>query len=255
MHRFLALLFVPLLLSACGGGADGPDAIDDPNALVEAMHARYADDWYETLTFEQETVQYRPDGSSDTSTWYEALALPGRLRIDVNDIADGNGMIFTADSQYVYRDGALIGARPQVHPLMLLGFDVYKQDPAATLAKLDTLGFDLTVLSDTTWQDRPTYIVGARAGDTRTPQFWVDQERLLFTRMLLPVGPTGANIQDIRFNAYEPLGGGWIAPEVDIWVDSTRFMTERYRNVRPDVPVSDNLFAPDAFRTDARYWE
>jgi len=48
--------------------------------LVSAMHKKYDGKWYKTLTFSQKTINYKPDGSSETSQWYEALTAPGRLR-------------------------------------------------------------------------------------------------------------------------------------------------------------------------------
>ena len=51
--------------------------------LLRAMHDRYKDSWYQTVTFTQKSTTYKPDGTSSAETWYEAAMVPGRLRIDI----------------------------------------------------------------------------------------------------------------------------------------------------------------------------
>jgi len=239
------LLLIPLLLLTACASPDVAETIETPDDLIAAMQARYAGNWYETLTFEQETIQYRADGSADTATWHEALQVPGRLRIDIGDRAEGNGLIFRNDSLFSFQNGLQVNAQPTIHPLLLLGFDVYFLSPEAVQAGLDSLGFDRSVMHQTIWQDRPVYVVGAAEGDLSAPQFWVDQKHLYFVRLLQPVGPGGVQTQDVRFNSYERQGGGWVAPEVLFYVDSTLVMVERYKDVQTGVRLDEALFDPD----------
>ena len=76
-----------------------------------------------------------PDGTTSVETWYEAMSLPGSLRIDIDPLEKGNGVLFTGGKVHSFRDGKLAGGRPLVHPLMVLGFDVYGQ-PVATTPKV-----------------------------------------------------------------------------------------------------------------------
>src|SRR5207245_10368947 len=55
-------------------------APQDGRALLERMRAAYLGKWFKTVTFVQQTTQTRK-GVTDTSTWYEALKSPARLRI------------------------------------------------------------------------------------------------------------------------------------------------------------------------------
>jgi hypothetical protein len=90
---------------------------------------------------------------------------------------------------------------------MILGFDMYRLPQADVLEKLKGLKFDLTIFREDTWQGRPVYVVGAKAGDLHSPQFWIDQKNLYFVRMLRPVGRDGAQTQETQFNKYRKLGG------------------------------------------------
>ena len=257
MQRYVVGLL--LVLFACGREAEpASDAmrgnvVESPKALVEAMHAQYDDGWYETLAYAQETIQRRPDGSSDTSIWYEAYQAPGRLRIDFAPLTAGHGLLFTNDSQYVVRGGEVTDARPRIHPLLVLGYDVYRVPPEVTLRRLDTLGFDLTRMHEATWEGRPQYVVGAAEGDERAPQFWVDQERLTVTRMLRPIGPDRRILQETRFHNYERVDGGWIAPEVVFLIDGEEALLKRYSDVRAGMTFHEDLFDPARWEA-APHW-
>ena len=61
------------------------------------MRSKYLGKWFKTVTFSQQTIQTRPTAVVDTSTWYEALKTPDRLRIDFGDPKNGNGVLYTAD--------------------------------------------------------------------------------------------------------------------------------------------------------------
>lgn len=59
--------------------------------LIEAMQKKYAKSWYRTATFVQKTTNIDKDGNRKVETWYEAMFLPGSLRIDFTPTKDGNG--------------------------------------------------------------------------------------------------------------------------------------------------------------------
>jgi hypothetical protein len=221
--------------------------ITTPRDLLEAMRARYEGKWYRTLTFVQDNSEYHPDGTVTRSVWREWLQAPGRLRIEFQPDS-GSGMLFAADSQFVLTKDSITMSRPFIHPLLVLGFDVYAQPVARTLAALTRRRFDLSVLSEATWEGRPVWVVGAKAGDLHTRQFWVDKERLVFVRMLGPGGQDTTRTSDTRFNKYAPLAGGWISPEVEFLVDGQRLFLEEYSGIQANVTMHDALW-------DARQWK
>lgn len=252
-RRTLAVVAL-LTAAACasGGRAEPEPTIDTGQALLQRMHAQYAGKWYRTLTFVQRTVETPPQGAERRGTWYEAMALPGRLRID-RDLAQGTGTLFARDSQYVFLQNQLRRAVPGYNVLQVLGFDVYGQPPARTAAVLRELGFRLDSLRSDTWQGRPVWVVGAPADDARRPQFWIDKERLVFVRLIQPWPGDTTRPFEVRFNDYRPLGDGWIAPHVEAFVDGRRVLLETYENVRADPPLDTALFDPKQWST-ARHW-
>jgi hypothetical protein len=228
--------------------APAPAAIRNGEDLLAAMHDRYPD-WYRTLTFVQKTTIPRPSGGELVQTWYEALSLPGRLRIDT-DLTQHSGSLYARDSIFSVANGKLVSAQPGLNALLVLGFDVYTQPAARSAAQLASLGYDLSRVHQTTWQGKPVYVVGADAGDTTTKQFWVDRTNLLFVRSL---ARTPRGMTDVRFERYQRLGKGWIAMEVVQLTNGRPTLREEYSRVQIDMPLDDALF--DARRwSDAPHW-
>jgi hypothetical protein len=236
----------PLVLGIALGLTPSLRAVEPPRngaELVRQMRDRYDGKWYRTLTFVQKTAL--PNGSVET--WYEALTAPGFLRIDVAPLDSMNTMIFRNDSIYDFRGGKLLRSKEMIHPLMVLGFDVYVQNPDVTIRKLKALNFDLTKLHEITWQGRPTYVVGAEAGDSTSPQFWIDKERLYFVRSLEPSQKNPALMLDTRFEKYRPIGKAWLEMEVVFLAGGEMKMREEYAEPRVGVKLDPALY-------DTRQW-
>ena len=180
--------------------------------------------------------------------------MPGKLRIDFDPISGKDGILFANDQLYVFKSGKLDKSQPLVHPLLLLGFDIYFLPAAKSVAKLEGLKIDLSLLREDTWQGRPAYVVGAKKGDLHSAQFWIDKRRLYFVRMLRPTGKEDASTEEIQFNKYRRLGGGWIAPEVIFMTDGRTTTTERYSEIRADMKLEDDLFDSQKWAT-AKHWK
>lgn len=229
-------LLLALLMAALSPPRSGEE-------LVRQMHDRYAGKWYRSLTFVQTTTF--ADGHLET--WYEAAAIPGRLRIDIAPVSEKNTILFSGDSVYQWRRGTRQGGGPFVHPLMVLGFDVYAQPVERTTAQLRQLGYDLATIRADTWQGRPVWVVGADSGDLRRRQFWVDQERLVFVRSLEPARRDTTVVMEIQFNKYQRLGQGWVAPEVLQLRNGALVIKEEYADLRVDVALPQALWDATAF--------
>jgi hypothetical protein len=241
---FAMTLFTAAACASAANRSQPERPITDAESLVRAMRDRYEGRWYKTLVFSQKTTFSPPGRPAREETWLEYGAMPGRLRIEMGPREQGRGAIFANDSSYSINNGQVAARRAQRNDLMTLAFDVYAQAPQVTLQQLREAGFSLSPVRTDTWQGRPVYVVGGAEGDLRTKQFWIDAERLVFVRLLEPVPNQPAQVQDVRFSKYQPLGGGWIAPEVEIVVDGQRVFHEVYSDIRHDVPLDPSLFDP-----------
>ena len=215
--------------------------------LLRQMHDRYAGHWYRTLTFVQQNTATHPDGSTEHSIWKEYATIPGRLRIDFQPGDSGNGALFANDSQFTFAHDSLRAAVAFVHPLMVLGFDVYAQPVERTIAQLEGLKIDLSVVHEESWHGRQVLVVGARAGDLRARQFWIDKGRLVFVRMLQP-GRDTTKTSDIRFEDYRQVGPAWVSARVEFLTDGQQRWLEEYTEIKTDVALPDGLFDPRRWR-------
>lgn len=227
--------------------------IRDGGALLRAMHDRYQNNWYETLTFTQKSTTHNADGTDKSEIWREALLLPGKLRIDIGPLADGNGVL-VADGTYTsFKGGKIAATRPFVHMLLVLGFDVYRQTPQVTLDQVKGQGFDLSKLREDTWEGEPAYVVGAGKGDLKSKQFWIEKKRLLFLRLIQPDRSDPSKTSESRFADYRQLPVGMVAARVEFFVEDKRVFSEEYSEIVANPKLDPAVFDPEQFTS--QHWE
>jgi hypothetical protein len=245
MNRFTA----PLLTGVAALLVSVPAVAQRPangNDVLGLMRNKYKD-WYQTLEFRQTTTLFRGD-SSRQETWYETLQyLPGsgaHLRIDSGNPKEGNGTVSTWDSTWSMRAGHLASASANGNPFLGLIENVYLQPPATTAHQLEPLQFDMSRVTDGSWESRPVWIVGAAStADSMLPQFWVDKERLVVVRMLISTGPNRPPL-DIQLSNYVETGGGWLATKVSMFSNKKPRQLEEYFDWKTRMPVDRKLFDP-----------
>lgn len=245
----LVLLAASLLVPAPTRAQELPDG----QAVLRAMHDRYQNNWYDTVTFSQVSTTHNPDGTSKSEIWREALMVPGELRIDIGPLTDGNGYVFAHDTLTAFHGGKIAETRPFVHMLLVLGFDVYRQPAEKTIATVREKGFDLAAIHDDTWQGQPVYVIGAAKGDLTSRQFWIEKNRLLFVRLIQPDEHDKTKTADSRFADYRRLSVGWIAARVDFFLDGKNTFSESYSNIRVNPKLDPAVFDPKQF--NSRHWE
>lgn len=250
------LLIAALLTVGC---ASAPARVAEPsprdgNAVLALMHDRYAGRWFNSLTFVQRTTQRRPDGTEQVSTWYEAM-LGTRLRIDMGDLAQGNGALYTPDSLYVVRGGTVTRTIGEGNPFLPLIAGVFLQPVDVTIRQLAPYHIDLSRLRQQDWEGRPTWVIGAASpADTTSPQVWIERDRLIVTRFIMPLFPTPTHrSQDIRLEQNVAVGGGWLATRVRMLDAGVPLQTEEYSDWHADVTLPATFFRAEHWR-DGPHW-
>jgi hypothetical protein len=240
-----------VVLAAAGLGAQSAPSGRD---VLDRMRAAYAGKWFRTLTFVQKTTIVRADGTRTEQTWFESLRSPGTLRIDVAPLADGNGSLNLPDKVIVVRGGQVAQTRPAGNPFLPFVAGIYTQPLEDTIAQLGPQGYDLTKTHVTDVLGRRIIVVGtATRGDLSVPQFWVDAERLIATRVLLRSATVGSSLLDVALEGYAPSGQSWVATHVTMSVDGAVRQVEEYSDVKTDVDLPDDLFDPAKWMT-APHW-
>ena len=238
-----AVAVMALALACVASASVGAVAeIKDGEGLLRAMQGRYAQDWYETLSFQQDAITHNADGTNKTEIWYEAAMLPGKLRIDIGAADSPNGMLVADGKLNIFKNGEVTVSQPFVHMLLVLGFDVYKQPAETTIAQVQGQGFDLSKMHEETWEGEPAYVVGAEKGDLKTKQFWIEKKRLLFVRLIQPDRQDAAKTSDTRFMDYRKLSVGWVAARVEFYVDGKNEFSEIYSNIQANPKLDEKKF-------------
>jgi hypothetical protein len=251
-------------VAACGGQtqASGPAgstpapsqsiSVHDGESLIRAMHARYLDRWFKTITYTQTTTLLGQSGQNNDQLWYVAMSLPGKQRIDYINPDLGNGMLVRSDSTYFFSSGHPVRENLGWNDLLLLTQDVYLQPPEVTISILRNLGYQMSRLRTSSFDGRSAYIVGANsASDSASKQFWVERDRMLLVRVREKRGDN--MFSDIRIGDFMEAGNGWIAKQTYQLQNSFPRIHQQLANVKVDVPLDPDLFEPKVFST-VKHW-
>lgn len=235
-------LALTVAAAACSSGRPATLSPASGRDVLERMHRMYEGRWYRTMAFVQRTTFIREGGVRDTSTWYESILGADQIRIDIGDPAAGRGLIFTAESTFAFRNGALTRAGNEGNPFLPVIQGVYLQPIDVTVRQLAHHHVDVSKVYATTWEGRPVYVVGAAsADDTTSAQFWVEAERLIALRMIMPTAP-GRPVTDIRLKDWVPIGRAWWSTTIDILQNGQPVQLEWYEAWSPSVPLPEVMF-------------
>ncbi len=221
--------------------------IRDGSTLLTAMHDRYKGDWYQSVVFKENAITLNDDGTSKTQVWDEALEVPGKLRINRGPSSEGNGIILDGGMLTTFQKGKATGTRPFIHMLLVLGFDVYGQDPQTTIDVVKGQGYDLAQIHEEQWNGQDVYVVGAAKGNLQSKQFWVEKKRLLFVRLIAPDDHDATKIHDTRFLGYKKLSAGWLSERVEFYTGGKDVFNEDYFDVKAGGKLDPALFDPARF--------
>lgn len=234
MKRLLIFCFAILLLYSCKEPKNGKE-------LIEMMHQKHSQNFYQTLCFSQKVFHYNNDTLVSEDIWHEAYKSPGRLILKFTDWNSGNGMIFSNDSLYVFDKGVLAKKIERLHDLIILGLDINNQDPEKTIEQAEQMGYDLTRINEVSLNGNSAWIVG----DSTKLCFWVDAKSLLFLKMRRV---TDSTFREVEFSKYDIVDGLPVATQIKFYNAPNKVdMIEEYFNVRVNCRVDNSIFNPESF--------
>jgi len=231
-------LIVIILLNAITTIAQQPQ---NGYELIAQMYHANNTNWYHSLCFSQEVLYYKNDSIIETDYWLEAYQSPGNLILKFANWESGNGLLFTNDSLYTYREGTLQSTKFRIHDLVVLGLDVNNISPEITAKRAEECGYDLDKITQGRCMGKDAWIVG----DTSSTCFWVAKESLLFLKMRRR---TGENSREVEFVKYENINGYPVATVINFYnTQGELMMVEKYLDIRPNCSVPANIYNPKEF--------
>ena len=123
--------------------------------------------------------------------------------------------------------------------LLVLGFDVYTQDPEITSKVVKGEGYDLSKLREDTWEGHPAYVGRRRQGRSEVEAVLGGEgHAVVCARRLNLREAMQAKLDDIRFTDYRPLAGAWVAARVEVHSDDKLVFSEDYTDIQANVKLA-----------------
>ncbi|HTE02374.1 MAG TPA: hypothetical protein VK668_23955 [Mucilaginibacter sp.] len=210
-------------------------------ALLHKMYDRYHGKWHQSLSFNQTTERYRNDSLIKSDTWYERIAYPDRLRIDIGSPKSGNGIIFRGDSTYGFRDNKITRVQKNENELIFFLGGIYFSSFEDGLAHFKALNYDLTKFHTDTWKGKPVYVIGADKDGEKVNQLWIDKDKLVAVRF---IKYENNSKEEGTFEDQIPLKNAWSETKCSFYINDKLLQVEKYHDVVPGGPLDKSIFEP-----------
>ena len=159
MKPLKLLLPLVVLLSFILANAEDVRTGED---VLRVMHDRYAKTWYETLTSRRRAQPITPTAPAKLRSGMRRWQRPGGCASILGLQAITTDYPMVDGTLTILKGGNQAGTRPLINMLLVLGFDVYRQAPAATIKIAKDEGYDLTKFHEEIWEERQVYVVGGK---------------------------------------------------------------------------------------------
>lgn len=209
--------------------------------LLQKMYARYHGKWHSSLSFNQTTERYKNDSLIKSDTWYERIAYPDRLRIDIGSRESGNGIIFRKDSTYVFNNNKITRSLKNENELIFFLGGLYFVPFDDILVHFKALHYNLSKFHNSTWKGKPVYVIGADKDDEKVNQLWIDQDKLVAVRFLKYDDNTK---EEGLFEDQVALKNAWSETKCSFYVNDKILQVEKYNDVEPGGPLDKSIFDP-----------
>jgi outer membrane lipoprotein-sorting protein len=209
--------------------------------VLQKMYDRYHNKWHSSLSFNQTTERYKNDSLVKSDTWYERIAYPDMLRIDIGNPNSSNGIIFRKDSIYVFNNNKITRSIKNENELIFFLGGLYFVPFDDVLAHFKALNYDLSKFHSSTWKGHPVYVIGADKDDEKVNQLWVDQDKLIPVRF---IKYDDKSKEEGLFEQHIPLKNAWSETKCTFYVNDKLLQVEKYHNVVPGGSIDKSIFDP-----------
>ncbi|WP_426671101.1 hypothetical protein ACPPVU_07675 [Mucilaginibacter sp. McL0603] len=209
--------------------------------VLQKMYDRYHNKWHSSLSFNQTTERYKNDSLVKSDAWYERIAYPDMLRIDIGNPNSGNGIIFRKDSTYVFNNNKITRSIKNENELIFFLGGLYFVPFDDVLAHFKALHYDLSKFHASTWKGHPVYVIGADKDEEKVNQLWVDQDKLIPVRF---IKYDDKSKEEGLFEQHIPLKNAWSETKCTFYVNDKLLQVEKYHDIVPGGPIDKSIFDP-----------
>jgi outer membrane lipoprotein-sorting protein len=245
MRIALSFLFVLLCMQA-----SAQQSITG-NQIFEKMYAAYGGKWHKSVSYLKEVQQYPNGVASPKQYWFEAIQYPGNKRMDIGDVTSGNIILLHNDTLYKYQSGKAVYGNEDRGDFFFLSGDMYFMTLDKAKKRFKWFNYDLTKGTESVWNGKPIYVLGATDTAEKVNQLWIDKENLVLLRSLEYEGGKS----DIRFEDHVQLPTSWLETKVSFRQDDQLLQEEKYIGYSNTREFSKDLFNPWKATTAKSWYE
>lgn len=201
-----------------------------------------------TAAFTQVNIITLPSGNI-TQRQRVLVDAPDRMRVDNLPVSSRTGAIYAGSRAISFSAGRRVAATDDRNALLLLGFGVFRQPAAASVAALAGLGVRTSVIREATFQGAPVWIVGAAPGDTTANQVWFDSQRWLPVRFIQSqrIG-SRTLLSDTRYSGHAA-PATTVPRAIEVYRDGRRALSGTVEDLRVGLALAPATFDTTALRT------
>lgn len=221
--------------------------IKNSENLVREMHKKYAGNFNANITFIQLNQDFDSTGKGGKHNMsFEAFHYPGKFRNDFGVTPGKDGYIITNDTMYIFENGKFKSKKYCIFDVGLLTGDIYFMRVDDAIEKLKKLNYNLTEFREDIWKERPVYVVGAKKGDEKSPQFWIDKQELYVVRNIA-ISAEDGQLEDQHYCEHAKVESAWVEERVEIFMNGKKAKKEHYAEVKANNELDLNIFNPRLF--------
>lgn len=224
MKRICLLLLS--LLSAVMANAQYIHSIE----LIIAMNAKLNNAPCKAYSFSQKNTHYRNDSVIGHSVWHEAVEFPDKFVIMIENKDGANRLVFKNDSAFRYKENKLLSSRVDSSMLILVMGGMYHREVNDVIRRFNEAKYNLDVLTEQPWQDRPTWVIGAKPGDLKSNQLWIDKETFKVMRLIQRINAT--DVMDMRFEKHQKMCNAFVETQVSFRRNGKLEQVEEYYDIK-----------------------
>lgn len=231
---------------AGAGAAPAPDAIRSAADVISRVAAAHPSAPRTAAFTMVNTVAL---SSGDITQRQRVLVqAPAAMRIDNLPLSGRSGAIYLDGRAISYTGGRRVAAADERNPLLLLGFALFTQPVAESIASLSALGVQTSVMREDALDGEPVWVIGAAPGDTTSTQVWIGARRWLPLRVIQRVrAGTRTIVSDTRFSGHDSTAPT-VPRAVDVYRDGRRALRGVVEGLRVGITVPAAAFDTAALR-------
>lgn len=221
--------------------SDGGQDFSSGYELIKLMHNKFKYKPCKSYSFSQNNILYKNDSVLGKSVWHEYVEFPDKFRIDFNEKAGGDFVIFRNDSSLNYKNFKLIKANQDTNTLLLLLGGMYYRDLGDIYKRLEKASYDLKIISFQKWNKKNYYVIGANLNDSTSNQIWINKSSLQITRI---IEKSYNNSIEFYFEKFKKLCNAYTETKVVFKRNGKIEQVEDYYDIKNIDKLPDEIFYP-----------